>query len=348
MPKTENRATILRVKGAKLDFETRPVPVPAAGDVLIRNHAIALNPVDWKRRDWGFAIASYPTILGSDVSGVVEAVGTDVKLFKAGDRVFGFANGLVTGNLDNCAFQTYTCVPDFTVGKIPDNMSFELAALLPMSLGTSGTALFHDLGIPLPVSAEIPKESAGSILIWGGASAVGSMAIQLARLAGYTVYSTSSPAHHAYLKELGAVAAFDYRSPAVVEDIVAAAKKAGQPITYAVDAIAEGETFGQTASVLAKSGGAGSKMAHLLPWPETKVVPEGVENINSMCDKCWGVRKDMSISLFHETVPVALATGTIIPSPRLRIIEGGLDGLEDALVILSKRVSAQKLVVSVK
>lgn len=276
---------------------------------------------------------------------MVESVGEGVTVFTPGDRVFGFANGIVTGNLDNSAFQTYTSVPDITVSRIPDTVSFELASMLPMALGTASIALFHDLEISLPISAKIPKKSIGSILVWGGASAVGSMAIQLARLAGLTVYSTSSPAHHEYLKQLGATAVFDYRSPSVVDDIVAAAKSDGQPITYAIDAIGDGPTFGQAAKVLATSGGEGARLATMLPWPESEVLPEGVASVKTGCGNCWGLRKDISISIFHEIIPAALAAGTFVPSPRLRIVEGGLNGLDTAMVILAKGVSAQKLVV---
>ena len=62
---TVNLAALLPAQGADLVVEERPVPTPQEGEVLIRNHALALNPVDWKRQSTGFAIPSYPTILGS-------------------------------------------------------------------------------------------------------------------------------------------------------------------------------------------------------------------------------------------------------------------------------------------
>ncbi len=62
---TVNLAALLPAKGADLVIEERPVPIPKEGEVLIRNHALALNPVDWKRQAWGFAVTSYPTILGT-------------------------------------------------------------------------------------------------------------------------------------------------------------------------------------------------------------------------------------------------------------------------------------------
>lgn len=62
---TKNLTAVLPAIAAPLLIEERPIPAPDAGQILVQNHAIAVNPIDWKRRDWGFAISSYPTVLGS-------------------------------------------------------------------------------------------------------------------------------------------------------------------------------------------------------------------------------------------------------------------------------------------
>ncbi|KAF8847313.1 GroES-like protein [Acephala macrosclerotiorum] len=345
MSKTKNLAAFLPAIASALTIEERPIPTPGPGEILLRNYALAINPIDWKRRDWDFAIASYPTILGSDVSGVVDAVGPDVTLFKAGDRVFGFADGFSSGKLDNGSFQTYTIVPVITASKLPDNIDFAHGVMLPMAVATASIALFKELELPRPGSADV-KQGAGSLLIWGGASAVGSMCIQLARLAGFTVYAAASPVHDAYLKLLGATATFDYRSSTVVEDIIAAAKRAGQPITHALDVISEAATLKLTGQVLVGSAGKGAKLAHVLPWPETEIAPEGVETFSVSGEHSWTTRKDISTWLFHEFLPSALAAGTIVPSPKLEIVEGGLSGLEAGMEIVKKGVSAQKIIVT--
>lgn len=91
-----NKAALLLEKGAQLVVEDRRIPKPRANELLIKNHAIATNPVDWKMQDYGVFIDRYPTTLGSDVAGVVEAVGENVKGFIKGDRVAGFACVLQT------------------------------------------------------------------------------------------------------------------------------------------------------------------------------------------------------------------------------------------------------------
>jgi Zn-dependent alcohol dehydrogenase len=279
-----------------------------------------------------------------DVSGIVEAVGSDVTIFKKGDRVLGFADGFSSGKLDNSAFQTYTIVPVTSAAKIPDSIDFEHGAMLPMAIATSSIALFNDLDLPRPTFEPAPRGSA-SILIWGGASGLGSMAIQLAYLAGYTVYAVASQAQHTYLKSLGATALFDYRSSTVVKDIIDAAKSAGQPISHALDVISEEKTLTAVGEVLSRSGGQGSKLAHVLPWPESIVKPDGVQLLSVSGENMWTTREDISTWLFHSFLPSALEKGVIVPSPQLKIVDGGLSGLQSAMDSIKKGVSGQKLVV---
>ena len=286
-------------------------------------------------------------ILSSDVSGIVDTVGPDVTLFEAGDRVYAFANGIISGKPDNGSFQTYTVVPVVTTSKLPDSIDFAHGAMLPMAAATASLALFKNLGLPRPDSSSV-KQGAGSILIWGGSSSVGSMAIQLAKLAGFTVYTVASPTHNAYLKLLGATVTFDYRFPTVVEDIIAAAKSAGQPITHGLDAISEAATLKATSQVLAGSAGKGAKLAHLLPWPETEPVPEGVETFHLSGEQSWTTEQDRSTWLFHEFLPSALAASTIVPSPKLQIVDGGVKSLEAGMKILKNGVSGHKIVVTLK
>jgi NADPH:quinone reductase-like Zn-dependent oxidoreductase len=340
-----NVAAVLPSAASALVLEERAIPTPGPDEILIRNHDIALNPVDWKRQAFGFAVPSYPTILGADVAGVVVAVGSAVTSFQRGDRVLGIGHSMASGNMDNAAFQTYTVVWAGAATKVPDSVTLAQAATLPSSLATAAITLFDVLGFPQPQSAASNPARNEGILIWGGASASGASTIQLARLLGLTVFATASPRHHARVRELGAADVVDYRSPSAVDDILAAARRTGVDIIYAVDTVSSAETLTAGVQVLTGSGAAhGKKLAHLGVWPEQVVKPEGPEISLVLATAIWDRRRDLSAWLFNERLGNWLKGGEVVPLP-VKIVDGGLGGLQKGLDELKKGVSGEKLVV---
>ena len=85
-----NKAAYLDKQGARLEVRDAPMPKPGPDEVVIQNKAVAVNPVDWKMQDWGLFVKSYPTVLGTDVSGDIAEVGDNVKNFKKGARVLAY------------------------------------------------------------------------------------------------------------------------------------------------------------------------------------------------------------------------------------------------------------------
>ncbi|AEK62232.1 zinc-binding alcohol dehydrogenase family protein [Collimonas fungivorans] len=178
-------------------------PAPQGRDLLVEIKAIGVNPVDVKVRAPKDTIEKTPRVLGWDAAGVVQAVGPEVSRFKVGDRVF-YA-GDITRPGSNSEFQL---VDERIVGNMPQSLSFEQAAALPLTTITAWEALFERLRIS-PTFAPTPPAttaSAKSILIIGGAGGVGSIAIQLAvKVAGLTVIATASrPESEKWVRELGA------------------------------------------------------------------------------------------------------------------------------------------------
>jgi len=354
---SKNLAAVVTAAQAPLVIEERPIPTSGPGEVLIRNHVIAVNPIDWKRWQWGIMIQSYPCVLGLDVAGVVTAVGSGVTEFKPGDRVVGCADGTGSGKNTNAAYQTYTVTKSASAAKIPDATSFLTASTAIVGISTAAIALYDVFGLAYPEitaekAASVPKKGEG-FLVWGGASSVGIMLIQLARLSGFTVFATASQRHHDWLRSLGADFVVDYNnSDSVVDDLVAAAEGAGTPIKLGVDAIAIPETQRPAFEVLAKSGkgaeGAkGAKLACTLPLPEDFIVPEGVDHAFIQGEDQWGRREDISRWVFHKAFPVWLENGTVVPGP-YRVVKGGIRGLQTAMELLMKGVSGEKLVVEVE
>ena len=243
-----NQAAVLKQAKSALTVESLSIPRPGPSDLLVKNHAISTCPVDWKMRDYDFAIEQYPAILGSDIAGTVEAVGSSVTGFSAGDRVTGFADAIISKDARNGAFQQYTILKDCATTKLPAATAFEQACILPMSVATAGVGMFLCMDIPRP-----PTKSSGGFLVWGGSSSVGTAAIQIAKILGFTVFTTSSPRHHEYLKALGAESCFNYGESSVVNKIVDAAKESGQKITAAFDAVSENPAL--PAAILEAFGG---------------------------------------------------------------------------------------------
>ncbi|MEL6894498.1 MAG: zinc-binding alcohol dehydrogenase family protein [Planctomycetota bacterium] len=170
-------------------------PIPEGKDLLVAIQAIAVNPVDTKVRAPRDTVEDAPKVLGWDASGVVEAIGTDVTLFKPGDEVF-FA-GAITRPGTNAEFQI---VDERIVGHKPQSLDFAGAAAFPLTTITAYEAFFDRLGIDVDGA-----NSGESLLIIGGAGGVGSIGIQLAKIAGLRVIATASrPQSIEWVKRLGA------------------------------------------------------------------------------------------------------------------------------------------------
>ncbi|GAW20137.1 hypothetical protein ANO14919_096340 [Xylariales sp. No.14919] len=202
----------------------KPVPIPQLRDdyILVRTVAVALNPTDWTTLD---APGDNGTLVGCDYSGIVEEVGKAVtRDFKKGDRIAGFAHGGNDANPENGAFARFIAVKEDLQVHIPDGVSFEAACTVGVGFGTDGYALYKVLGLPFP--DEVPGHPGGNadenkptILIYGGSTASGTIAIQLAKLSGWNVITTCSPKHFDLVKDRGADMVFDYRTPNVGEQI---------------------------------------------------------------------------------------------------------------------------------
>lgn len=275
-----------------------------------------------------------------DVCGIVVEVGSSVSELKPGDRVFGMADGFLTGNNDHAAHQEYTILKATSTALLPSKLSFRQGATLPTAVATATMGLFDALALP--------RQPAGNantgILIWGGASAVGSMAVQLARRAGHTVYTAASKRHHAHLVKIGACFVVDYRAPTAVEDLLSAAASGGTGISCAIDAISTPETIPEVLKVLYASPSLERKLAYTLPWPEDIDNPRGIEATRIIASEICSRREDLAIWMCGDVLPKWLENDEIVPQEQ-KDISGGLSGLQSALDSLRKGASGEKVVV---
>ncbi|KAL8969026.1 MAG: hypothetical protein Q9183_002192 [Haloplaca sp. 2 TL-2023] len=335
-----NTAAILASAKSPLVVETRSIPSPSASQLLVKNAAIATNPVDWKIQDYGMFVSRYPTILGSDVCGTVEAVGSNVTHFKKGDRVTGYAASITSNEPDDGAFQEYTLLNDNATAKIPDFMSFEEGSILPMAVATSGMGIFSNLAIPKPTGAQ---QQSGGFLVWGASSSVGSAAVQISSSLGFTVYAVCSPRHHDKAREYGAKHVFDYKDTNVISNILNAAKETNDTVKIAFDAISENGSAEQVGSVLEQQGG--GQMVMTLPLAESAKRPENVEITTTGAYRINTDAKDLGAWLFNEWLEKTLMNKTFVPSPAIQRVEGGIASVQKALDLHRKGLSGKKLVI---
>ena len=176
------------------------IPAPGPGELLVRVHAAAVNPVDTSiraGRAGGLSGASLPYVPGFDVSGTVTAIGSDVVNFKVDDEVFAMVD-LRRGG----AYAEYAIVLENEAALKPTRVNHAEAAAIPLVALTAWQALF-----------EVAKLQKGqTILIHAGAGGVGSIAVQLAKWRGAHIVATASDYNHNFLRELGVDVPVDYRT----------------------------------------------------------------------------------------------------------------------------------------
>ena len=180
-------------------------PVPQPTEVLVRVRAAGVNPVDWKTRARGAFLGSPPFTVGWDVAGTVEAVGRGVTRFAPGDRVFGMPRF----PKEAAAYAELVTSPSRQLARVPDALSDVEAGALPLAALTAWQALVETAAV----------EPGQRVLILGAAGGVGHLAVQIAKSRGAYVIGTASAGKHAFLAEIGADEAIDYRSEAVEERV---------------------------------------------------------------------------------------------------------------------------------
>jgi NADPH:quinone reductase len=203
------KAMVIEHFGEPTLFQPADVPAPEVipGHILIRVAATSVNPVDMKIREGIVAdiAPECPAILHGDVAGVIEAVGDGVDKFKVGNEVYGCAGGVKgTGG----ALAEYMLADARLVAHKPQSLTMVEAAALPLVSITAWEGLIDRAQV----------QTGHQVLVYGGTGGVGHIAVQLAKWAGATVYTTaSSPGKVEIARQLGADGVIDYRKQWVEE-----------------------------------------------------------------------------------------------------------------------------------
>ncbi|MEK4058461.1 MULTISPECIES: zinc-binding dehydrogenase [Paenibacillus] len=203
------KALILEKPG-ELDSLTvvtnREMPEPKDNEIRVKVYAAGLNPSDYQVAEYDGLESEKKRVLGLEIAGIVDAVGSSVNNFKIGDRVYYLRS---INNLDG-GFAEYSVTTAHTASKLPDEVPFELAAVVPAAGYTAYQAIMQKL----------KPQSGGTILIHGGAGGVGGYAIQLAKICGLKVITTCLGKDIDYVRVLGADEAIDFTKGSVNEEIL--------------------------------------------------------------------------------------------------------------------------------
>jgi alcohol dehydrogenase len=225
-----------------------PAPTPRPRDILVAVRAAGLNPVDFKFRQGKLRAIlrpKLPLVLGNELAGEVITVGSDVKRFRVGDRVFARVAKDRAG-----AFAEQACVDEDDAARMPRNLAFTAAAAVPLAGLTALQALRDELRL----------KPGQKVFISGGAGGVGTFAIQIAKWLGADVTTTASNRGEALVRSLGCDEVIDY----TVQDI----SKAGRRFDAGFDLIG-GETLEQMFEIMKH----GTKIVSVaaLPEPQTAI-----------------------------------------------------------------------------
>lgn len=294
-----------------LKLRDRPKPEPGRGELLIRNRAIGLNPVDWKFILWGHDAWEWPHIPGVDGAGEVEALGEGVVNIALGARV-AYHNDLLKPG----SFAEYTVIPARAAIPLPDSLPFAAAAAIPCPGLTAQQAV-----------DKVALWPGAHVLVTGASGAVGGALLQLARERGWIIHAVGSASQAKRLLRLGAATVTDYRKGGWKEDWARQAQH--QPLHAVFDMVS-----GAHATSLAPLLTANGHLVCIQDRQETAPLPAFSTTIslhevglNAMhahaCDRQWGRLVASGAEMAKK-----IACGSFDP----QIIEiAGFDDLPNAL-----------------
>lgn len=245
------KAIVIEKYGGKEELKEKeiPKPIPKEDEVLIEMHATSINPIDWKMRAGylkDMTSLEFPIVLGWDAAGIVTGMGTKVESIGIGDRVFVRPETTSRGT-----YAEYIVTQENLIARIPDNISFEEAAAVPLA-GLTAYQCLVDFG---------KLKEGEKVLIHAGAGGVGSLGIQIAKSLGAFVTTTGSGKNQEFLKSLGADLVINYENQDFEQEL--------RDYDLVVDTMG-GEIQSKSFNVLKKGG----KLVSIVQPPDEKRAEE--------------------------------------------------------------------------
>lgn len=284
----------------------------------------------------------YPNILGISFAGVVESVGAGVTRFSPGDNVAVIRAESTLDDARFGAFQQYALAYADSTSKLLPGTTLVAGAATILNLATVTSALTVFLGLDRPALAGSAQHNGKKVLIYGGSSSSGGLAIRYATGAGYEVVTTSSPKNHDFVSSLGPAIVIDHTQPT---SKVAVDLREYGPYHKILDTIGLPPVTNIMTEYLSSIGG-GSYNSLVPALGSENPIPNNVERKFESYGWIYDQpqHKELREWFYNELVPQGLATGIIIPT-RPQWVKGGLEKTQHALDLMDRgEVSGHKLV----
>ncbi|KUM58244.1 hypothetical protein ACN42_g8916 [Penicillium freii] len=329
---------------------------PLPGDIVVRNMMVAINPCDWKMN---LRFPSPGARVGCDFYGEVLAIGPQVKVrrpdIQIGDMVCGAVYGSNPTDHGSGSFCDFVCAPVDLMTRLP--MGFEdgaAAALGGTSFATLRLALWDSLGLSATPSHPMdPTKPAPHVLVYGGSTATGTMALQLLRLSGYKPITTCSLHNFDLVKSRGAEAVFDYHSATCAADIKAYTRSS---LGHVLDIITDTSSQAICHGAMGRLGGRYTALEAPSDVLNPRKRTVRMDFVIGLCALGTEVALQgeyyrqadkearRHVGQFFDEMQVFVDEGKLIPHPHRLLQEGYqniLKGIED---LRQRKISGEKLV----
>lgn len=318
---------------------------PLESEVLVEVLYSGINPADIKHGGLGFNNC----VAGYDFAGkVIRAGRKRTDHFSPGDLVLGFSAPALNKPQQYGVHQKYHCAQHF-IYHVPPTMPLPAASCLPVVTHTAADALFNQLALRF-------RENSCPVLIWGASSAVGTAAVQFAKMAGcYPILATASEKNHQALRELGATECFDYRDPNIVDNIKEALKRhSNKPLQHVLDAVVSHSQPSST-ELCEAIADPGARFTSPMPVADqatkewrpafacrnvdvTLSLPGGV-------DLTYRAAPEWQANIDHATKWAIDHYDRGYVMPHVQVVKGGEKGIEAMINVAAGRASMEKFVI---
>ncbi|KAK2008308.1 zinc-binding dehydrogenase [Colletotrichum eremochloae] len=346
IPPATQEGIVANINGLPVVSVEAPCPPLGPDQVYVRTEAVAINPSDTKMMG-DFVIPN--ALFGADYAGVVVAIGSRVQGVEIGDRICGAQHSMYAGTPFYGAFGRFNVTNGSVWLKLPPAWSFEAGSSLGAGISTAGLAI-RALGLPLP---DEPLKVPARVLVYGGSTATGTIAIQLLKLANLIPIAVCSAKNFDLAKSRGAVEVFDRRDPQCAEKIRA---YTSNNLSYALDCIT---TVESTETCFKAIGRAGGKYVSLDPFQEhvatRKVVKTdwvlgpAIFGQGSTWPAPYGRPADSELKDFGAklwAIAQKLVDKGVLQHHPLQVLEGGFETVIRGMERVKKgQVSGEKIVV---